>query len=356
MKGKGSFQRTFKDISVRSFAVGLHAITVTLCHTLAIPMCRLAWSCLDRPFTAKIKLKNMERAMVKHLRVTTLPITVWKGRDFRPMKSNWPIKKNRSATKISKKMLRHQKKMKRQQNFEHLMQQHNRELLCEESNEIKNGKFSYEKEEIGCFSNKITNNFSKTLINESESEGTTEEAVEDDLEVEDASELQRLVAPKRNPEGWNKGGDLSLEMCLGSFTKQDKLEAKTGNGYACSKCCKKGKGQKVDAMKQMLILRAPKILVFHLKRLRPFKKATVHISFPETFCLDPFVWGPTRGLEYSLYCTIVHLGCAKAGHYIAYTKGGNGWVRASDEDCSPCSVDEVLRSQAYMLFYKRIDN
>lgn len=95
-----------------------------------------------------------------------------------------------------------------------------------------------------------------------------------------------------------------------------------------------------------------------------------------------------EGVEYDLRAVIVHDGGADAGHYKAFRNLGSGegamketrpapdmleqtrrvlrrssslsdtydgsWVSLSDETVQAVSVREVLASQAYMLFYKRI--
>lgn len=64
--------------------------------------------------------------------------------------------------------------------------------------------------------------------------------------------------------------------------------------------------------------------------------------------------------KYSLYAVVVHFGTLSTGHYSAYVKSnryGTGpggtrdrrWFFCSDEDVRACSVDEVLRSKAYIL-------
>jgi ubiquitin carboxyl-terminal hydrolase 16/45 len=52
-----------------------------------------------------------------------------------------------------------------------------------------------------------------------------------------------------------------------------------------------------------------------------------------------------------------------AGHYVAYvrpsppqqTNGSSSWFRASDTDITEVSLEEVLKREAYLLFYERIE-
>lgn len=56
---------------------------------------------------------------------------------------------------------------------------------------------------------------------------------------------------------------------------------------------------------------------------------------------------------YDLYGVIVHYGWgAKHGHYISYVKSLNDWYKCNDSKVTKTRVEEVLKEQAYMLFYK----
>ncbi|KAK4050070.1 hypothetical protein OIV83_003640 [Microbotryomycetes sp. JL201] len=150
----------------------------------------------------------------------------------------------------------------------------------------------------------------------------------------------------------------------------------------------------------------PPVLVIHLKRFQqtnksslfgaPFtslKKRDDALTFPQELDLSPFLAptgkapmrkAPANGTtdakgqsgpvlpevavgdaRYSLYAVVVHFGTLVTGHYSAYVKsdrygkgpGGTSdrrWFFCSDEDVRACSLDEVLRSKAYILFYERV--
>ena len=57
---------------------------------------------------------------------------------------------------------------------------------------------------------------------------------------------------------------------------------------------------------------------------------------------------------------VEHLGTMRGGHYVAYVRGGakgNGdrlWYHASDSDVRVVSFEEVLRCEAYILFYEKM--
>jgi len=68
---------------------------------------------------------------------------------------------------------------------------------------------------------------------------------------------------------------------------------------------------------------------------------------------------PEEEFVYDLYAIQVHSGSLKGGHYIAYARhdsestGGQEWYYYSDSNFHRVEVQEVLKQQAYMLFYKR---
>lgn len=56
---------------------------------------------------------------------------------------------------------------------------------------------------------------------------------------------------------------------------------------------------------------------------------------------------------YRLFACIVHRGQFSTGHYYAYVKKENSWYRCDDAKVDEVKQDEVMKSQAYMLFYSR---
>lgn len=164
------------------------------------------------------------------------------------------------------------------------------------------------------------------------------------------------------------------------------------------------------ATKQLLISLAPPVLTLHLKRFQQarfsLRKITTHVEFPLELNLAPFCSrsGRTRAdsegrVLYSLYGVIHHSGNMNSGHYTAYVKvsepsvkglydsitdmselvdfiqnmwTGNAetrqphstcrhepapdgqWYHVSDTSVSPVPETQILKSQAYMLFYRRL--
>ncbi|KAF8838935.1 cysteine proteinase [Paxillus ammoniavirescens] len=161
------------------------------------------------------------------------------------------------------------------------------------------------------------------------------------------------------------------------------------------------------AYKRYLIATPPAILVIHLKRFQQtskspvvsfstgFKKLDDYIAFPEHLDLAPFLaprredyfdskvavgrGRATRRAEpcmYRLYAVVVHIGNMLGGHYVAYTalpssapdvtecpdngkqansgKAPRDWAYISDTVVRLSSLDEVLKSKAYICMYERI--
>ncbi|KAL1494564.1 hypothetical protein ABEB36_010142 [Hypothenemus hampei] len=58
---------------------------------------------------------------------------------------------------------------------------------------------------------------------------------------------------------------------------------------------------------------------------------------------------------YQLTAVVVHTGDAHSGHFITYRRGhqNNRWFYTSDVEIKEVSIDEVLQSTAYLLFYEK---
>ncbi|KAG1779452.1 peptidase C19, ubiquitin carboxyl-terminal hydrolase 2 [Suillus placidus] len=164
------------------------------------------------------------------------------------------------------------------------------------------------------------------------------------------------------------------------------------------------------AYKRYLIATPPPVLVIHLKRFQQmskvpimsfsssFKKLEDYVSFPEYLDIAPYLTpkreqyadakpGYVRGrgkrpeqCMYRLYAVVVHIGNMLGGHYIAYTalpsatkedeqttlsvtqpeslaptdRPHRDWAYISDTTVRLSSLDEVLKSKAYICMYERI--
>ena len=157
--------------------------------------------------------------------------------------------------------------------------------------------------------------------------------------------------------------DLSLEVhrstsvseALHSFTNIDVLE--DDNKYDCTEC-----KTKTCATKRLTLHSTPRVLQLHLKRFGISEGGTSakighHVTFPELLNVESFTSPEEQlsenSLDYALYAVVVQVGAPiRRRHYGAYVKDPQGgWFRMDDHKTSPVSLSEVLKVQAYMLFY-----
>ncbi|TKY54703.1 Ubiquitin carboxyl-terminal hydrolase 23 [Spatholobus suberectus] len=145
----------------------------------------------------------------------------------------------------------------------------------------------------------------------------------------------------------------SLQKALANFTAAEWLDGGERE-YHCQRC-----KQKVKALKQLTIHKAPYVLTIHLKRFHvhdPGQKIKKKVQFGYALDLKPFVSGSYDGdVKYSLYGVLVHSGSSThSGHYYCYVRTSNNmWYTLDDNRVSHVSEREVLNQQAYMLFYVR---
>ncbi|XP_054622524.1 ubiquitin carboxyl-terminal hydrolase 44 isoform X2 [Dunckerocampus dactyliophorus] len=170
-----------------------------------------------------------------------------------------------------------------------------------------------------------------------------------------------------------------LTEMLAKFTETEALE---GNIYACDQCnsARRRSSSKAvlltEARKQLMVHKLPQVLRLHLKRFRwsgrnHREKIGVHVSFDQLLNMEPYCrrepapkgvspQGSTPGSPrakhflYELSAVVMHHGKGfGSGHYTAYcyNSAGGFWVHCNDSKMNVCSVDEVCRAQAYILFY-----
>uniref|UniRef100_A0A0D9XA18 Uncharacterized protein n=1 Tax=Leersia perrieri TaxID=77586 RepID=A0A0D9XA18_9ORYZ len=111
-----------------------------------------------------------------------------------------------------------------------------------------------------------------------------------------------------------------------------------------------------------LISKLPHVLAIHLKRNLGPNKVIGHISFKET--LDMGLSEDKDNSHYRLVGVVEHQGPGNnTGHFVAYvrasprqqTSGSSSWFCASDDDIREISLEEVLKCEAYLLFYERME-
>uniref|UniRef100_A0A3Q3WK82 Ubiquitin carboxyl-terminal hydrolase n=1 Tax=Mola mola TaxID=94237 RepID=A0A3Q3WK82_MOLML len=159
-----------------------------------------------------------------------------------------------------------------------------------------------------------------------------------------------------------------LTEMLAKFTETEALE---GNIYACDHCntARRRTFSKsvllTEAQKQLTVHKLPQVLRLHLKRFRwsgrnHREKIGVHVSFDQLLNMEPYCCRDSAGSPrpkhflYDLSAVVMHHGKGfGSGHYTSYcynTEGGF-WVHCNDSKLRVCSVEEVCRAQAYILFY-----
>ncbi|KAM4747404.1 ubiquitin carboxyl-terminal hydrolase 44 isoform 2-T2 [Rhinophrynus dorsalis] len=145
-----------------------------------------------------------------------------------------------------------------------------------------------------------------------------------------------------------------LTEMLAKFTETEALEGKI---YACDQCNK--------AQKQLMVCRLPQVLRLHLKRFRwsgrnHREKIGVHVQFDQMLNMEPYCCrestAPLRAdcFIYDLSAVVMHHGKGfGSGHYTAfcYNPEGGFWVHCNDSKLHTCTVEEVCKAQAYILFY-----
>ncbi|XP_026640364.1 ubiquitin carboxyl-terminal hydrolase 44 isoform X2 [Microtus ochrogaster] len=155
---------------------------------------------------------------------------------------------------------------------------------------------------------------------------------------------------------------------LGKFTETEALGGKT---YMCDHCNsqhRKFSSKPVvltAAQKQLMICHLPQVLRLHLKRFRwsgrnNREKIGVHVVFEEILNMEPYCCRESlKALRpecfiYTLSAVVIHHGKGSgSGHYTAYCYNSEGgfWVHCNDSKLSMCTMDEVRKAQAYILFY-----
>ncbi|KAK5942392.1 hypothetical protein PMZ80_004955 [Knufia obscura] len=170
----------------------------------------------------------------------------------------------------------------------------------------------------------------------------------------------------------------TLEECLKAYTAPEAL-AQDSQQIDCRTCEKKTTAQKRTRFRKL-----PAILTMHIKRFgikKPPGSATNgsngayvlgtpekyegKLDFPLVLDMQPYIvnaqegwYGDVPKCTYDLECVVVHQGDhAHTGHYYAFCRVPMGegkemrWFKFDDEIVSATTTEEVLRQQAYLLFY-----
>ena len=183
--------------------------------------------------------------------------------------------------------------------------------------------------------------------------------------------------------GYRKIASENIEMPLVKWTKTDVktdcnnlgkllelffgLEVlKENSQFKCEKCLA-GYGEnppKVNALRGYLVDGFPDTFVMNLKyyKMQDFdlKKIDTHITFDLDLDMSKYmVRRPEtpKKLVYELYAVVVHKGRINGGHYMCYVKHslekGEKWLMFNDEIIQEMDSEDVIKKQAYILFYRK---
>nr|XP_005480744.1 ubiquitin carboxyl-terminal hydrolase 44 [Zonotrichia albicollis]XP_014127411.1 ubiquitin carboxyl-terminal hydrolase 44 [Zonotrichia albicollis]XP_014127420.1 ubiquitin carboxyl-terminal hydrolase 44 [Zonotrichia albicollis]XP_026653662.1 ubiquitin carboxyl-terminal hydrolase 44 [Zonotrichia albicollis] len=161
-----------------------------------------------------------------------------------------------------------------------------------------------------------------------------------------------------------------LTEMLAKFTETEALEGKI---YACDQCNTKRRKFSskpvilTEAQKQLMVCRLPQVLRLHLKRFRwsgrnHREKIGVHVSFEQMLNMEPYCCRESLKsllpdcFIYDLSAVVMHHGKGfGSGHYTAYCYNSEGgfWVHCNDSKLNMCTMEEVCKAQAYILFYSQ---
>ncbi|CAB3370220.1 Hypothetical predicted protein [Cloeon dipterum] len=204
----------------------------------------------------------------------------------------------------------------------------------------------------------------------------------------------------------------SLDQLLSSFTAPEQV-----SGVLCEHCSKGGGSPtKTSFVKQLSVGRLPKSLCIHIQRTSWMSNGQAYkrrdfVSFPEVLVMDKFTYFHKERLKrallkqlvprptdlnltpsaandnnagdsskavvsivsevidgnindarhkYLLQAVVVHIGEVNSGHFVTFrrvpqpSKCQEQWVCTSDDQCQNSCLAEVLKAEAYMLFYEKI--
>lgn len=206
------------------------------------------------------------------------------------------------------------------------------------------------------------------------------------------------------------GQTLTITDCLRGFVRETRLLVDAKNGYDCEKCSrqpkkptrsspfarKKKHGDQMevvlrDATMRVVVSALPRVLAVHFKRLGRSKKITQHIVFDTQLDIMPYASSSlqrstkTGWASYGLIAVVVHIGGKRGGHYVAYVSRSRrrefgrrskqqpqdsddewsasqasdqsnderSWYYVSDTVVRRVTLEQVLKCEAYMLFYQQ---
>ena len=134
------------------------------------------------------------------------------------------------------------------------------------------------------------------------------------------------------------GPDVTLEVAIDEAQGWEKL-----NKSPCPQC------RNSLRQKRLLMTAWPACLVVHIKR---WTKGTLGHRWVKNNRGISFEPQLSRGdKDYILKAVVCHHGGVCSGHYICYACPQNAWYRCDDGVVAACTWADVLKDQAYILFY-----
>ena len=110
-----------------------------------------------------------------------------------------------------------------------------------------------------------------------------------------------------------------------------------------------------DSYRQVKFYSFPRIFVIQLKRDIFGKKNIQNIKFPHRLDMGKYYIGIVDK-KFELISICNHYGNNSFGHYTAYTKNFNGnWYEFNDNNVYSANPDNVISNNAYILFYRLIE-
>ncbi|GAB1303225.1 Ubiquitin carboxyl-terminal hydrolase 51 [Apodemus speciosus] len=160
---------------------------------------------------------------------------------------------------------------------------------------------------------------------------------------------------------------ITLTDCLKWFTRPEDLGSSAK--IKCSQC-----QSYQQSTKQLTMKKLPIVACFHLKRFEHLgkqrRKINTFISFPLELDMTPFLASTKESImkgqpltecvptenKYSLFAVINHHGTLESGHYTSFVRQEKDqWFSCDDAVVTKATMDELLFSEGYLLFYYRQD-
>ena len=116
--------------------------------------------------------------------------------------------------------------------------------------------------------------------------------------------------------------------------------------YSCAQCDTQNS---ID--KQLSIISAPTILVVHLARFRSLQKIDNFVRFPAKLTISYRIDENEYDTKSRITGLVIHKGNSIEGHYFAYVRRGETWLKADDETVIEARWETARRKNAYLLFY-----